>query len=436
MPAPAFLPVPVNVVTFSTLPALSFDEVAHRSLPIHILLVNRSRQIESSKTVVTAAAMSSNDLESEYAILGLAVDATPADAKRCHKELALRYHPDKNKGQEAAAQVKFVQVQNAYESLMNKFEKYGVGATQLQAPFEQSATARHSGYQPEDSPSFPWSGQPRRSHTHEWDPWAGQWHFHRRSWPPRPPTPRTPPLAPDSGNEADVDTDFFFSDNAPDESSGSNPDDAPDEFAGSNPENTPDEFSGSNTDDSASESERGGRSHKVPHELRIRLYALQRATDRVSDIASAASDAAERLLKWIEVCGPPGPHVTQDFWFSGRVAIHLRLHKVATHLIELLRTLESIESEAGVIRRGIKNNICRGNCHNAKLDAFAVVEARVTRNTIKASYIGDCLDKVASKFAFAMAKDKDVDDKIWTGFADEMAELEDAVNNQRWENHG
>jgi curved DNA-binding protein CbpA len=51
-----------------------------------------------------------------YTILGLERGATPAEIKQSYRRLVLRYHPDKNPGDEVAA-TKFRAVHNAYKAL-------------------------------------------------------------------------------------------------------------------------------------------------------------------------------------------------------------------------------------------------------------------------------------------------------------------------------
>ena len=52
-------------------------------------------------------------------VLGLAPDANAADLKRRYRVLALRYHPDKNKGS-ATATLFFQRIQEAYEAVTGR----------------------------------------------------------------------------------------------------------------------------------------------------------------------------------------------------------------------------------------------------------------------------------------------------------------------------
>jgi len=53
-----------------------------------------------------------------YEILGLTEDATPEEIKKSFRNLALKYHPDKNKNSEESKQ-KFMTLVEAYEVLSN-----------------------------------------------------------------------------------------------------------------------------------------------------------------------------------------------------------------------------------------------------------------------------------------------------------------------------
>jgi curved DNA-binding protein CbpA len=57
-------------------------------------------------------------LEPYYTTLGLNVGATPSEIKTAYRQLALKYHPDKNKEEDAA--VKFRSIKDAYSTLMDK----------------------------------------------------------------------------------------------------------------------------------------------------------------------------------------------------------------------------------------------------------------------------------------------------------------------------
>ena len=54
-----------------------------------------------------------------YKTLGLSRGASDDQIKRAYRKLALKYHPDKNKGDQEAAS-KFAEIGNAYEVLSDK----------------------------------------------------------------------------------------------------------------------------------------------------------------------------------------------------------------------------------------------------------------------------------------------------------------------------
>ena len=62
----------------------------------------------------------SESLDRYYRILGLSERASRADVKRAYRRLALRYHPDKNPGNEARAARIFTAVNRAYSVLIDK----------------------------------------------------------------------------------------------------------------------------------------------------------------------------------------------------------------------------------------------------------------------------------------------------------------------------
>ncbi|GMH00339.1 hypothetical protein Nepgr_002178 [Nepenthes gracilis] len=60
----------------------------------------------------------------DYAVLGLGPLSSKSDVKRTYKRLALKYHPDVLRTENAAEKhVMFREIKSAYESLMQKFEE-------------------------------------------------------------------------------------------------------------------------------------------------------------------------------------------------------------------------------------------------------------------------------------------------------------------------
>jgi curved DNA-binding protein len=55
-----------------------------------------------------------------HEILGVSKDASDEEIKKAYKKLAMKHHPDRNKGNEAEAETKFKEVKEAYETLTGK----------------------------------------------------------------------------------------------------------------------------------------------------------------------------------------------------------------------------------------------------------------------------------------------------------------------------
>ena len=58
-----------------------------------------------------------------YDVLGLTFKATDVEIKAAHRKLALKWHPDRNHGNEDEATVVYRRIQEAYEVLSNPHEK-------------------------------------------------------------------------------------------------------------------------------------------------------------------------------------------------------------------------------------------------------------------------------------------------------------------------
>lgn len=55
-----------------------------------------------------------------HQILGVANNATDEEIKKAYKKLAMKWHPDRNKGNETEAEAKFTEIKQAYEKLTGK----------------------------------------------------------------------------------------------------------------------------------------------------------------------------------------------------------------------------------------------------------------------------------------------------------------------------
>jgi DnaJ domain len=85
-------------------------------------------------------------LKDYYAILGLTSSAQDAEIKRAYRQLALRYHPDKNKSVEAEAMIQ--EINEAYEILgdpqqRNLYDQLLSGAIQVVPSTPEPAAPRH-----------------------------------------------------------------------------------------------------------------------------------------------------------------------------------------------------------------------------------------------------------------------------------------------------
>jgi len=57
-----------------------------------------------------------------YEMLGVSRDASPQKIKRAYRELSLKWHPDKNPGNQEASK-KFMDIGNAYEVLSDESKR-------------------------------------------------------------------------------------------------------------------------------------------------------------------------------------------------------------------------------------------------------------------------------------------------------------------------
>ena len=63
-------------------------------------------------------------LKDYYRILGVNKDTSAQDIKKAFRQLALRYHPDRNPGNVKEAEEKFKEINEAYEVLGNEQKKW------------------------------------------------------------------------------------------------------------------------------------------------------------------------------------------------------------------------------------------------------------------------------------------------------------------------
>ena len=65
-------------------------------------------------------------LKDYYRILGVNKDASAQDIKKAFRQLALRYHPDRNPGDVKEAEEKFKEINEAYEVLGDEQKKTAI----------------------------------------------------------------------------------------------------------------------------------------------------------------------------------------------------------------------------------------------------------------------------------------------------------------------
>jgi DnaJ-class molecular chaperone len=88
-----------------------------------------------------------------YEVLGLQKNASEDDIKKAYRQLAMKYHPDRNK--ESGAEDKFKEAKEAYETLSDPEKKVAYdqfGHSSQQNPFahKTSSRAHHWEFNPED----------------------------------------------------------------------------------------------------------------------------------------------------------------------------------------------------------------------------------------------------------------------------------------------
>jgi curved DNA-binding protein CbpA len=106
-------------------------------------------------------------LKDYYNILGLNKEATASEIKSAYKSLALKYHPDRNKGR-AFAEEQFKNINEAYQTLSDKYkkDKYDLVFTYRKRP---------STYQP-----YQTYAPSKKTPANDWGRWKNAPNFSRR----------------------------------------------------------------------------------------------------------------------------------------------------------------------------------------------------------------------------------------------------------------
>lgn len=79
-------------------------------------------------------------IDDPYVLLGVPRNASKLAIKRAYKELAMKWHPDKNPGNQEQAIARFQKISNAYSSLMNEKDNKSANAGNIPRPHFRTDT--------------------------------------------------------------------------------------------------------------------------------------------------------------------------------------------------------------------------------------------------------------------------------------------------------
>jgi curved DNA-binding protein CbpA len=112
-------------------------------------------------------------MPNHYTTLGLQPGASTDDVKKAYKKLALKHHPDRNRGNEKNAQARFVKIQAAYDAILDPASERpahappsGFGGQTYEQPRQHSSHDHRSRYQDEFKPKSERSER-KHGYSHE-----------------------------------------------------------------------------------------------------------------------------------------------------------------------------------------------------------------------------------------------------------------------------